>query len=86
MRPWLVLIAFASLLAQSVCARSTDPPHHWRLGPERDPASSAVASDDRVPFAPVKGHRNEAPGPQGERLVVRTNRGYFPRVFLERAG
>jgi len=81
----LALLTLAALLAQSVCAKSNDPVHRWSLGPERDPAGSLVATDDRVPFAPVKGHRNEAPGPHGERLAVRTNRGYFPRVFLEQA-
>jgi len=86
LRSWLVLLMLPALFQLSACAGSAAAPiHQWRLSAERDPKGAQSPVEDHVPFSPIIGHRNEAAGPRGERLVVRTNRGFFPRVFLEDA-
>lgn len=78
------------LLLMSVAPQTLSPaaPCALRVAHERDPRSGDRVQSESLPFAPVKGHRNEAPGPDSLLLVSRTTRGFYPRVYLEdrRAG
>ena len=80
----------ASLLILLVIAASTiqplSRPCTLQVQRERDPKYGERPFAETVPYAPIKGHRNEAPGPDSLLLVSRTTRGFYPRVYLENRG
>lgn len=71
------------LMAAASVAQPLSRPCALQVQHERDPRYGERPFADTVRFAPVKGHRNEAPGPDSMLLVSRTTRGFYPRVYLE---
>jgi hypothetical protein len=75
----LVLI----LLAVTPLPHTQFPACSLHVQRERDPQYGERPFAEYVRFAPIKGHRNEAPGPDSLLLVSRTTHGFYPRVYLE---
>jgi Tol biopolymer transport system component len=72
-----------ALMATVLPAQPPSTPCTLRVQHERDVRYSERPYAETVRFAPVKGHRNEAPGPDSLLLVSRTAHGFYPRVYLE---
>jgi len=83
----MLCASFLSLGADRVgagaVAPAPQPPCGVAIVGERDLRYGEHPLDEARPFAPIKFHRNEAPGPDSMLLVSRTTNGFFPRVYLE---
>lgn len=76
-------LLFIVLAASAPLARPSVPACSLCVQQERDVRYGERPFAETMRFAPVKGHRNEAPGPDSLLLVSRTTHGFYPRVYLE---
>jgi dipeptidyl aminopeptidase/acylaminoacyl peptidase len=72
-----------ALMAAVPPAQPPSTPCALQVQHERDVRYGERPYAATLRFAPVTGHRNEAPGPDSLILVSRTTHGFYPRVYLE---